>query len=124
MPTFHRARHERGVAGVAAAQADEEKRLGPFDIAMEVLMDAASSDASTRLSLFEDSTKEPCHERTRQIDRKERGRRKPRFTRGIGKRDGHDESQCRTECATDRNQREALPQSQRAVRAHGFTPRE
>ena len=124
MPTFHRARHERGVAGVAAAQADEEKRLGPFDIAMEVLMDAASSDASTRLRLFEDSTKEPCHERTRQIDREQRGRRKPRFTRGIGKRDGHDESQCRTECATDRNQREALPQSQFAVRAHGFTPRE
>ena len=124
MPTFHRARHERGVAGVAAAQADEEKRLGPFDIAMEVLMDAASADASTRLSLFEDSTKEPCHERTRQIDREQRGRRKPRFTRGIGKRDGHDESQCRTECATDRNQREALPQSQFAVRAHGFTPRE
>ena len=140
MPTFHRTRHERGVAGVAAAQADEEKRLGPFDIAMhlamqlamqlamdhamDLAMDHASSDASTRLSLFEDSTKEPCHERTRQIDREQRGRRKPRFTRGIGKRDGHDESQCRTECATDRNQREALPQSQRAVRAHGFTPRE
>ena len=124
MPTFHRARNERRVTGVAAAQAHEKKRLGPFDIAMDLTMDLASSDAATRLSLFEDPSKEPCHERTRQIDREQRGRRKPRFTRGIGKRDGHDESQCRTECATDRNQREALPQSQFAVRAHGFTPRE
>ena len=87
-------------------------------------MDVASADAATRLSLFEDSTKESCHERPRQIHGEQRGCREPRFTRGIGKRDGHDESQGRTECATDRNQREALPQSQFAVRAHGFTPRE
>ena len=84
-------------------------------------MDLASSDAATRLSLFEDPSKEPCHERTRQIDRKERRRRKPRLMRCIGKRDGHHESQRCSERATERNQCEALPCSKRAMRTHGAT---